>query len=387
MNKIFFLCFAVVFLANACTSGGGAGDFLNTKALAVDSVNDRAFFIEANQQIFVRNAAANSSLGDQPVIDEDREADDDLLELVPELVSHAVAYPSGSDTNLFLLGSNTDAEGVTTLNVISVLQFDGDEFSEGVFSPVALDDGDAATDESDDSFSAMVADVANEQIFVADFTTAQIFVLDATTGENKFAPIAVQAEPIALSLDGDSLYVCHADDTLNEHVTVINTTDYTEQTFTINAPCQNITVASNANGTVLAVKRDDAAVVDLYVVDTDDFSLTPIPTDEEDFTDGQLVSGFGFTSTISAMLLTQGTDGKIYGYFAEQDGNVQVVTVEADLSEFSHQTISTSALNYLSGAAYVNDVGEAPRVYFIGEAGFVLSVENTNGDLDADLDS
>ena len=250
-----------------------------------------------------------------------------------------------------------------------------------------LDDGDAATDESDDSFSAMVSDVANEQIFVVDFTTAQIFVLDATTGENKFPPIAVQNEPIAVSLDGDSLHVCHSDDALSEQVTVINTTDYTEQTFTLNAPCQNITVVSNANGTVLAAKRDDAQIVDLYVLDTTDLTLTPIATTEEDFTDGQLLPGFGFTSTISAMLLTVGSDGAVYGYFAEQDGNVQVVTIAADLSDFSHQKISTSALNYLAGAAYVNGDGEAPRVYFIGEAGFVLSVKNTDGVLDTDLDS
>lgn len=387
MNKIFFLCLTASFFAIACSSGGGAGNFLNTKAMAVDSVNDLAFFIEANQQIFVRTASTNDGLPDQPAIDEDRAADDAVLALVPELVTQAVAYPDGDDTNLFLLGSNTDADGATTLNSISVLQFDGEDFSEASISPVVLTDDDEATDETDDTFSAMVADVANAQIFVTNFTTAQIYVLDATTGDNKVAPIAVQSEPAALALDGDSLYLCHSDAALSEQMTVINTLDYTEQTFTLNAPCQDLTVATNANGTVLAVKRGDAAIVDLYVLDTDDLTLTPIPTAEEDFTDGQLVSGFGFTSTISAMLLTVGTDGNIYGYFAEQDGNVQVVTVEADLSAFSHQTISTSALNYLSGAAYVNDAGEAPRVYFIGEAGFVLSVENADGDLDADLDS
>ena len=378
-------CFCCVVACVAACGGGTSSDFDNPTALAIDSINDRVFVFESNQNIHVRTASTNKKLPDQPVLNSDDDADADLLDLVPQLTTQAVAYADGDETRLFLLGAHSSSSG-TVLNQMTVLDFDGEDLSEAAFSPVTLTDGDEATDETQAVFVKMILDQDAGLIYILNSTTAEIFTIDATTGEAVGTPIAVAAEPVDMALLGTQLFVCHADADLADSVTVVNTDDDSLQTVTLGSPCQKIAVAQNDNGTVLAVRSASAQTVFLNHFNSDDLSLTPIATDEEGFTDGQLLSGAGITSSVSALVLTANADATISGYFAELDGNVEFVTIAADLSEFSHEKFSTTAINYSDGAALLNDDGESSHVYFIADTGFLLSLENQDGDLDGELD-
>ncbi len=267
---------------------------------------------------------------------------------------------------MFLLGSHSSSDG-TVLNQITVLEFDGEDLEGAAFSPVTLGDGDEATDETQDAFVKMVLDDATGRIYILNSDTAEVFVLDAATGELVGAPIAVAAEPVDMALLANQLFICHADAALADNVTILNTDDNSLQTVTPGFPCQKIAAAQNDNGTVLAMRSASAQTVFLYTINPDDLSLTPIATDEEDFADGQLTSGAGITSSVAAILLTVNADATISGYFAELDGNVEFVTIAADLSEFSHEKFSTTAVNYSDGAALVDENGESSHVYFIAE--------------------
>lgn len=385
MRKMILLCLCFL-LQQSCLDNSGQGRFLNTKAMTIDVDNDRLFIIESNQDVFVKQASSNTYSINQPVIDGEKNIQQDLKSEMPDFVTLARVFSVEQTSELFLWGARLNDDGETVLNEVSVFNFDGENFSVSELSPIVLTDDLEDTNETDDTFSDAVIDSAQEHIFIANTTTSQIYVVSSVTGDNSVAPLDVEAFPVSLALAGDYVYVCHADSSLAQSITAIHRLDLTVHPIAFEGGCQNVAVVTTEVGTFVAIQSLTQSQVSVSLLNTDDFTLTALTAEDEGFTDGVLSSGLGITSTITSLIFAEGGDGFVYGYFAEQDGNVQVVTINQEALSFEHQTLNTSALNYSAGAIYQEGESEH-RVYFTGEAGFLLSIENILGELNLDLES
>ncbi len=372
MNKYFYLLVACTLFA-ACSDGSTTGVITSVNALVVDSTNDRVFLSQENQEMFVLEASTLDDIGDQPVVGEDTDAD--TQELLPDVVTQMAAYVTGTTTRLFIMGALADDTGNLVLNRVRVLDFDGTEFSENAMSPITLSDGDATTDESDDNFAAMLVDQDNGYVFITDTSTGALYVLDVDDGTTVTGPIAIAGRPQGMSLDEGHLYVCNSSSVDAEQViTVVAVSDFSTTAIDVDASCLVVAAKSNDNGTALFFKHATDPLVGVYAVDTTTYAAaTQLTTDEEGFAVGSLTSGIGISSEIEDIIIVRDSAGALYGYLSELDGNLEMITISSDVTQYDFTEISTT-VEYLShSAALVDSSGNASDVLIGSEIGSLLT--------------
>lgn len=380
--RLILAVFSIVSLA-ACGSSGSFGVYDNTNQLAVDATNDRLFLFEPQGTMFVLTASTRTPVGLTPLVDPD-DNNTATSALLPSVVTQAAVYANGAASRIFLLGSLSSGGSLVT-NLIRVLDFDGTSFTEASFSPIELSDADTTTDESDDSFADLVVDQANARVYVSDATQSEIFVLSATDGTQVAGPLPVAGEPQGMALDNGRLYVCNTSTLAAEQVvTVFNVTDASSTAIDLDASCSSLSVASNATGTAMLVRRSDAPQVLIRSVDTTTYAAsTAIATTTSGYNSGLLTSGAGISSGINDTVLSIDASGLLQGYLSEQDGNLEFVTITADLSSYASQTLSVAALNLASGAI-LSSGGVGTQAFFVAESGSLVSV--VLGSTEPDLD-
>lgn len=373
INITFFLV-CIIIQVN-CAGSGGSGIFAAPNQIAVDSTNNRLFIAQSTQELFALIASTLNSIGDQPIVKEDR--NEAIFALLPSVVTNLGVFSTGSTSRLFIMGAFLNDSGNTVLNRIRVLDFNGTDFSEASFSPIDLSDGDSSTDETDNSFSDLVIDQGNSLIYVTDTSAGMLYVLSASDGSTTTGPLAISGNPQGMSLDSGRLYVCNSSSTdVDQVITVFDVSDFSSTTIVLDVPCEIIAVQSNSSGTVLMVKRYDTQVVLIRSVDTSTFAdSSPIPTSTSGINDGQLTSGLGITSSIAGIVLTKDSNGLIYAYLSELDGNIQYLIFQSDLSSFSLETLSTSVTNITKGSLLLDSSDNGSTAFLVAESGALISIE------------
>lgn len=357
-------------------SGGDSNIYANTTQVAIDSTNNRLFVAESDNSLFTLTASTKTALGgDQPIVSS--VSNESIYDLLPSVITQMTAMAIGSTTRLFISGTFTDDADALVFNRILVLDFDGTTFTEVSFSPIILSDGDDATDETDDSFSDMIADPTNTVIYVTNTSTGLLLTLNATDGSENHAPLAIAGNPQGLAIDNDYLYVCNTSSDVSEQlVTVVKLTDFTTTTIDLDIPCQQVAAASNDLGTVLMARNSSTQQVLIRLVDTTTYaSSTAIATTTTDFTNGELLSGFGISSNVNDIVLAEDSTGLLQAYLPQQDGNIEFVTFTSDLSSFSSQTLSAVAQNISNGAILENEDGTGATIFFPAESGYLIWVD------------
>lgn len=371
----------IVLTTIACSDNGGSNDYNELNQIAVDTTNDRLFLSQSPGEMFVLTASTGESLSDdEPFITENNDATTHAL--LPSVASHLGVYATGATSRLFIMGGFDDGAGTTVFNQILVLDFDGTSFAEAAFSPLAISDGDDATDETNNSFGDLLVDQTNGLVFVTDTGSGLLYVFNAADGTQAVAPMAIAGAPKGLALDNNYLYVGNVSATADEDViTVINLTDYSTTQIDLDMACDQLSVLSSAAGTVLLAKDANTSEIYLQVVDTTTYAAsTAIASVSSDYANGILTSEAGVESSIADLVLIEGTDGFVYGYLSELDGNIEFLTFAADLSSYSLETISTTVSNITYGVP----VAGLDIVYFITETGALLDIPVGEEDVNTD---
>jgi len=357
-----------------CGSDSDSGFFTQLTAIAVDSANDRLFLSEPEKKLFAFTASTLTTIGDQPIITDDRNAS--LQTLLPAVVSKMAVFGMGSTSRLFFMGTFADDTGNLVTNRIRVIDFDGTSFSESSFSPIILSDGDDTTTETENSFANLLIDQDNGSLFITDASGALLYVLSATDGASVTAPLPIAGTPQGMGLDEGRLYVCNSSTVDAEQVvTVVNVSDFTTTTIDLGIPCRLISVQSNSNGTILVAKHSSTQQVLLHSVDTSTFaSSAEISSATSGIANGSLSANAGISSAVES-LVSGVKDDVISSYTAEQDGNIQKITYTSDLSSFSVETLTSSATNLSKGGNLTDAAGEIISIFFSASDGSLLSLE------------
>lgn len=359
---ILFLC--------SCGSSSIQNTFRQPTLVAVDSTNDRVFTLEKNGILLLNKASDLTVIGTQPVIDEDTEAA--LSEVLPKAPTHMAVVSIGTTSRLFITGALTSGDN-RVLNRILVVDYNG-SFS---VPDIAIDvaDLDATTTDTDDLIGGMVVDETNSRLYVTS-VVGRLHVYNLTDGTEAGAFIAISGTPNRISLNGNLLYVANRTATeVDQVITIVNTGDFTVNVLDLDVPTDHIQVLSNSNGTVLIAKTASSQQLLVRTLDTTTFVATPIPAGDSSVTNGEVNSSFGLTSSIGSLILTSDSSGTLYGYVGQSDGNLLKLTISANLSEFSAETVSslTTALN--SMAVYRSN-GVGAKIFITANAsGELLSTD------------
>ena len=377
MKKIFYLNSLVFVLFTLChCSGGTTNIYANTTQVAVDSTNDRLFVAESSNSLFTLTASTKTALGgDQPIVTST--VNNTIYDLLPSVITHITALAEDTTTRLFISGTFADDSGNLVSNRVRVIDFDGTTFTEADFSPVILSDGDGATDETDDSFSDMIADTTNNTIYITDTSTGLLLAINAADGTEFHTPLAIAGAPQGLAIDNNYLYVCNTSTVTSEQlVTVVKIADFTTTTIDLDIPCRQIAAGTNASGTVLMVKNSSTQQVLIRLVDTATYAAsTAVATTTTDFTNGELLAGFGISSGVNDIVLAKDSTGLLQAYLPQQDGNIEFITFTSDLTSFSAQTLAAVAQNIFSGAVLQNSDGTGATIFFPAESGYLIWVD------------
>ncbi len=375
MNKVFKLILILLaFTAITSCSSSQRDDYTALNQIAIDSTNDRIFLSQSPQEMFVLTASTGALLDvAQPLVSADEDATTSAL--LPFVVSKMAVYVSGITSRLFVMGAFENDAGVTVLNRIRVLDFDGTTFTEVSFSPIILSDDDDTTDETDDSFADIIIDNASGNIYVSDASVGLLYTVSAVDGTEVQVPIAIAGSPQGLSLDNGRLYVCNASANVDEQlITVINTADFTATNIDLDIPCRTIAVSTGSGGTVMFVKNSDAQQIMIRSVDTTTYAAsTAIASASSSYASGILTADAGISSSIYHMVLVENA-GLIYGYLSELDGTIDFLTFASDLSSYSLATVSTLVSNITHGDAFLMS-DDATQVYFVTQTGALLSID------------
>lgn len=375
------ILFVLCVFSSQCSGGGNSGIFTSLNQVAVDSTNDRLFLAQSNQQLFVLVASDQSNLGDQPALSEN--TNETIANELPEIITHFVAFASGSNTRLFIFGRQLNSNGVGVLNRILVLDYNGTTFTEASFSPIVLSDENAATDEEDNSIASVAIDAANSRLYVSDTSAGVIYVINTEDGTAVRSPLVVAGTLQGLSFYDDHLYVCNSSSIDAEQViTVFDTTDFSSTTIDIDAPCDKISVNGNTSGTVFLAKKNNINEVVIRRVDTTTYaSSSTVVAGTTNFNDGLLTSGKGISSSISAIQLFLDSSGDVHAYLSEIDGNLQHILFAGDLSAYTAQTLSTVVLRLGNISGRLNTLAETSYVFVVSGAGSLLTIEPGETDI------
>lgn len=379
-QKIFLLILVTIAIVS-CSDNNGSNDYNELNQIAIDTTNDRLFLSQSPGEMFVLTASTGESLSeDEPFVTENNDATTHAL--LPSVASHLGVYATGATSRLFIMGGFDDGAGTTVFNQILVLEFDGTSFAETAFSPITISDGDDATDETNNSFADLLVDQTNGLVFVTDTGSGLLYVFNAADGTRPVAPMAIAGAPQGLALDNNYLYVCNTSATADEDViTVVDLTDYSTTQIDLDIPCDRLSVLSVSGGTVILVKNSDVPEIYIHTVDTATHAASAaIASASSDYASGLLTSESGIESNIADLVLIEGTDGLVYGYLSELDGNIEFLTFASDLSSYSIETISTLVSNITYGVPVTGH----DLVYFITETGALMDI--TVGEEDVNTD-
>lgn len=359
---------------SGCTDGDSVGFFRDPSSVAIDSTNNRLFVVQARGEMLVFEASSQEEIGDQPAIQE--EETPELHALMPLITQKMVVFSTGTTSRLFIMGTFQNEEGDFVQNRVRVLDFNGTSFSEPSFSPLIITDADDTTQESQNSFSTMLIDQETGSLYIADATAALIYEFDAATGAQSTAPVSVFDQPQALALDGDKLYVCYSSSEEAEQVVhVFNKNDLSSfSTIDTNAPCRDLSVASNASATVLVFQHYLEQEIQILSVDTTTFAAASlIPAADVAFEDGKLLPNQGISSVILSFVVGE-SDGELFAYLGEQDGNVRFISFNDTVTEFTHEVVATTGTGILSADVLLaNDSVE--NAFFVASSGSLLTVD------------
>ncbi|MBF0103964.1 MAG: hypothetical protein HQM16_01445 [Deltaproteobacteria bacterium] len=320
-------------------------------------------------------ASTAEDIGDQPIVSADQ--NENVYDILPAVTTHMAVYASGTLSRLFVMGGFVNDLGNTVLNRVLVLDFDGVSFSEPDFSPIEITDGADATDETDNSFADLLVDQQTGVLYITDATAGMLYAFSAVDGTTVTGPLTVAGEPQGMSLDNGRLYICNTSSVDAEQlINVVNVSDDTTTGIDIGAPCQTIAVQSNNTGAVLLVKPSNDQKILIHTVNTTTYAASAaIAAASTTYAAGELTSGAGITSSISDIVISVDSAGLIYAYLSELDGNIQMVSVPADLSAYLVQTLSTSIPNLTKGAVLEFADGSASQAFIVGETGALVTTD------------
>lgn len=362
-----FLLFLIIIssLINfaACSSGNNSALISHPALVAVDSTNDRLFVIENEKVLVALTASTRSEIGTEPLVDD--ETNTTIQDLLPITPTNMAAISVGSTTRLFITGTQANSAGTQVTNQILVLDFDGTTLGEASLSPITVDDGDSTTDDTDNVLGGLRVDATNSRLYVTDTSLATLFTYSTSDGTAAVATLTIAGSPNRMSLDGTHLYVANSSSTaVEEVITVVNTTDFSTTQISLGVPTNDISVLSNDTGTVLLAKQSNEQKVLVETVDTSTFaSASAIAAGDSSVSNGFIDSTAGITGSVGQIVLAKDSSGVLYGYCPQSDGNIEILTIEADLSSFigTENETSTSLLNGID--VYVNSSNIGQFIY------------------------
>lgn len=353
-------------LATACGSGDRESVFTEPAQMAIDSTNSRLFVFEREGALVLINASNRDKIGDQPRIS--RKRNEELHALLPTGPTHAAAIAVGSTTRLFVTGAQTITGGTQVLNQIFVLDYDGSGFEEASFSPITVEDGNGATDDTDNLIGGLVVDASNSRLYVTDSSAQQLYVFDTSTGAQPAGPVAIAGFPNRMSLNAGRLYVANSSENAAEQVvTVVNTADLTTTAIDFDFPTDDVSVLSNGSGTVMLARVARTQRVLVRSVDTATFAnSTPVTAGDSSVETGEITNTNRITSSIGNVLLAANSDGGLFGYVTQADGDIAFLSFAADLSSYTGDTLETTGNVLTHPTLYSN--GTTNTVYMIADA-------------------
>lgn len=377
--------FSFLFLFFFISCGSGTTDSILGSPLwvAVDSTNDRLFVLEKESVFFAFTASTQETLGDQPLVDDETETT--IHTLLPSAPTGMVVTDVSGISRLFITGAQDDENGNALLNDVLVLDFDGTTITEASFSPIVVEDDDATTDDTDDILGGLKVDADNNRLYVTNATTGSLFTYSLIDGSIGATTLAIAGAPNKMSLDGNRLYVANSTDTsADQLITVVNTDDFTTTTVDLGIPTDDISVLSNNTGTVLLAKHSGEQLVMVMSVDTGTFAdALAISNGDETVSDGAISPTAGITSAVGSVLLAKDSEEAFYGYAPQADGNIEILTIESDLSSFTGSANETST-SLLKGMDVLVDSSGVGEIVYMAASGTsdVLFVEVGSTDLD-----
>lgn len=377
--KLFFRTILVLLVSLnliQCGAGGNNDRFARLTRVAVDSTADRLFVSGSQGKLYVFLASTLQSLGgSQPLVSSTQNTA--LSDLLPEVVQNFAAAQNNGPSRLFIGGILYDDNGDGVTNRIRVFDFDGTSFTEASFSPIIVSDGDAGTTDTADVLGSFVTDEDNGQLYVTNASKGLLHVYSVADGSEVVAPVNVGGTPKGLAWNGERLFLCNDSSVVVEQgLWAINVTDFSMTAIDVGGPCQKVSVATSDLGTLAVVSDSSAGTVLLRSVDTTTFaSASAVSTSQSGLASGQLSAAAGISSIAQGFVVGVKADGSLFVYISELDGNIQELSITADLSTYTLQTLSTSALNLTDGALLLDTSGIGSLAYLVSPTGALIKID------------
>lgn len=354
---IFFL-----FLLVSCGNDTPEQLFLEPAAVAVDSANDRLFVLEKDSRLFILTASDRDHIGDQPVVNKKRLTD--IFDALPPSPTAVALFSTGTVSRLFIAGGQTGDSGFV-LNRILVLDFDGTTLAASSLSPIDLSDGDDSTADTDNVIGSLLVDQDNGRLYATDSSGGRLHVFDAATGAEAAASVAIAGIPNRMALSEGQIYVANNSDVDAERViTVVDTADLSTAAIDLDIPTEDLAVASGSGGTVLLAKESGTQRVVVETLNTTTFATADISAGDSTVLDGQMLPGVGLTSAVGSLALVPDANGTLFGYVAQADGNLSLLTFASDLSSYTATTLST-VTKVIDGSSLFTGPAEIGNILYL----------------------
>lgn len=360
MNVLAILLF--VFSLSSCGNDSPEQLFSQPAAVAVDSANDRLFILEKESRLFILTASTRDGIGDQPVVNKKKLTN--IFDALPPSPTSVALFSTGGVSRLFIAGGQSEGGGVI-LSRILVVDFDGTTLSASSISPINLSDGDAATDESDNVIGSLLVDQGNSRLYVTDSTGGRFYIFDAESGAEAAASVAIAGVPNRMALSDGQLYVANNSDVDAEQViTVVDTADLSTAPIDLDIPTEDVVVASGNGGTVLLAKESGTQRVFVRSLDATTLAATSISAADSSVSSGEMIPGTGLTSAVGRLSLVPDANGTLFGYVAQADGNISLLTFASDLSSYTATTLST-VTKVIDGVALFSGPAEIGNILYL----------------------
>lgn len=352
--------FVLLLLPAGCGNDTPEQLFTEPAAVAVDSVNDRLFILEKDARLLILSASERESIGgDQPVVNRKRLTE--IYDLLPTTPTAAALFSTGGVSRLFIAGGQPEAGGVV-MNRILILDFDGTTLSVSPLSPIDLSDGDVTTDESDNVIGSLLVDQANARLYVTDSSGGRLYVFNTEDGTETAAAMAIAGVPNRMALADGRIYVANNSDVdLEQVITAVDTSDFSTTAIDLDIPTEDLAVASDGVGTILLAKESGTQRVVVETLDSTTLAVADIVAGDGSVLDGQMLPGSGLTSAVGNLFLAPDASGILFGYVAQADGNIALLTFASDLSSYTSTTLSTvtkvvDGMTLFTGSAEVGNL-------------------------------
>lgn len=382
MLKLFILSTLLFF--SSC-GGGVTNVYDELTAITIDSSNDRLFLFQPRAELFVLVATSGETIGDTPFVSEDN--DETTHALLPQTASHMGVFATGSSSRLFIMGMMAETNGNYVNHLIRVLDFNGTSFTETSFSPITLSDGDVTTEESDNNFGDLLVDQQNAVVYITDATSGLLYAINANDGSTTAGPFNLGGNPQGMSLDGSGrLYVCNSSAIdATQLISVLNTLDFSVNTVDIGDPCSVVAAKTIGGSTLMLVKVSDEQVVLIANLNTTTFTITSIPAGESPFAPGRLTSGLGISSSIADILIAKDSSNTFYAYLSEADGNIEFITIDANLTSYALTGIETPVTDLTAADQLIDSQGNMVVGYMVSETGALVVLEVGSSEVETNL--